>query len=465
VAEQSSQGSETIRQEMARLVKLAAGSPRAGEHRKEQIRRAARYLGLDYGRVKRYWYGEVELALADEVDRIRAVVRSRQGGAPLHNLTDFTPESVRDEMAGLVRRAAEPILGGEQIRDQIGRAASVLSLDPGRVKRYWYREVERPPAHEVEAVREVMSRARIPASRPSVATTASGARSLQGHLLVDDVGRSWPVDSPHLREMLGVLIDDFDLVEFAIRNFGWIEVKPAGRGFAIKFSPRMARARALDAVYDLLTTVPPASTALVIRSASGWEHEVWPSTADAAARINTLVSAADRGGIQRFTASRQPLTVLFKQRDDHLADMLNGARHLLGAESAENCVRFAVSDPRGLVGVSVADRQGGEEIGSWRHHYVGTGLRFYTAEDRRRLVGAGLHQGHDREYGAFCARAHDRAMAASEPVVEDVRALVFRKHAPPMESRYRRLLIPMNGLDGRSMILVASQILPDRLAA
>src|SRR5687767_1354837 len=118
---------------MARLVQLAAGSPRAGEHRKAQIRRAARYLGLDYGRVKRYWYGEVELPLADEVDRIRAVVRTRQGGAPLHNQSEFTPDTVREEMAGLVRRAAEPIVAGEQIRDQIARAAHALALDPGRV--------------------------------------------------------------------------------------------------------------------------------------------------------------------------------------------------------------------------------------------------------------------------------------------------------------------------------------------
>jgi hypothetical protein len=43
--------------------------------------------------------------------------------------------------------------------------------------------------------------------------------------------------------------------------------------------------------------------------------------------------------------------------------------------------------------------------------------------------------------------------------------LVFRKHAAPIQVCYRRLMIPLSGVDGRSILLVASQRLPDRLAA
>ena len=57
-----------------------------------------------------------------------------------------TPAQLRDEMKALVRRAAEPARPGESVKAEISRAARVLGLSYGRAKRYWYGEIQVPPA-------------------------------------------------------------------------------------------------------------------------------------------------------------------------------------------------------------------------------------------------------------------------------------------------------------------------------
>ena len=66
--------------------------------------------------------------------------------------------------------------------------------------------------------------------------------------------------------------------------------------------------------------------------------------------------------------------------------------------------------------------------------------------------------GPDGEYARWCHLGYDRAEAAGEPVVEDIRALIFRRHGPPLESRYRRLLVPITAAGGESVILCTTDL-------
>ncbi len=58
------------------------------------------------------------------------------------------PDVIASEMAAIVRLAAEPVAPGETVGELIRRAARRVGLSYGRVKKYWYREITRPPAHE-----------------------------------------------------------------------------------------------------------------------------------------------------------------------------------------------------------------------------------------------------------------------------------------------------------------------------
>jgi len=64
-----------------------------------------------------------------------------------------TAEDVAEEMAGLMRRAAEPARPGERVAEQILRAARRLGIDAGRGKRLWYAEARNIPAHEADTIR------------------------------------------------------------------------------------------------------------------------------------------------------------------------------------------------------------------------------------------------------------------------------------------------------------------------
>jgi len=62
--------------EMQRLVREAALPAQPGDSVKAQIGRAARRLGLPFGRTRSHWYGLARAVLAEEAEMLRA--RRRQ---------------------------------------------------------------------------------------------------------------------------------------------------------------------------------------------------------------------------------------------------------------------------------------------------------------------------------------------------------------------------------------------------
>lgn len=66
---------------------------------------------------------------------------SRIWETPVHSSISHT--QLQDEMARMLRVAAEPVGVGELVEIQIRRAARRCGLAAGRAKKYWYREVSR----------------------------------------------------------------------------------------------------------------------------------------------------------------------------------------------------------------------------------------------------------------------------------------------------------------------------------
>ena len=363
------------------------------------------------------------------------------------------PEQLREEMRSLVRLAAEPARPGESVKAAIGRAARLLGLSHGRVKRYWYGEIQVPPAHEVDAVRNAVSGRRSPGS-PEPAGVVS-----QFHVIYDENGRVWPAGSRELREGLGYTVGDFDIGGFAVRCLGWVEVRHLPGRVHVRIAPRVVQPKPLDALYSLLSSMPQAEVQLEVRVGQAWEEEILPTAVEATGKIESLVKGPASEGGDRFVAVRQPISVLFRDKQRYLIEMFNQARAFQTASSIEALVSFAEADPTGRTGVAAGSGYGplGRRTG-WSMAHIGRALRFYTEEDRRSIIGADLTKGPDGEYGKWCNLGYDRVEAAGEAVVEDVRALVLRRQGPPLESRYRRLLVPVTVASGQTVILCSSEI-------
>lgn len=363
------------------------------------------------------------------------------------------PEQLRDEMRNLVRQAAEPARPGESVKAAIGRAARVLGLSHGRVKRYWYGEIQVPPAHEVDAARAALS------GRRSSATADPAGLVAQLHVIYDENGRVWPAGSRELREGLGYTVGDFDIGGFAVRCLGWIEVRHLPGRVHVRIAPRVVQPKPLDALYGLLSSMPQTEVLLEVRAGQSWEEEVFSTAVEAAERVEGLIKGPSSETGDRFIAVRQPLSVLFRDKQRYLIGMLNQVRTLQTSAALESLVRLAEADPVGRTGVAAGVDAGrpGKRVG-WRMGHIARALRFYTEEDRRSLLGTDLTKGPDSEYARWCHLGYDRAEAAGEPIVEDIRALVLRRQGPPLESRYRRLLVPLTGPSGESLILCTSEV-------
>jgi hypothetical protein len=367
-----------------------------------------------------------------------------------------SPDDLREEMKRLVRRAAEPARVGESVKAEIGRAARRLGLGYGRVKRYWYGEIAVPPAHEVDAIRAAVARR----ERPTATVSKPAGLAAQIHVIYDENGRVWAADSPELRDSLGYTVGDFDVGGFAVRCLGWVEVRHTPGRMHVRIAPRVVQPKALDALFNALATAPKVEVVLAVRADQAWEEATYPSAIAAAERIEVLVRgpAADSG--RRFVAVRQSPSVLFRDKQRYLIGMLQEARTLAGIADLSAVVRFAAADTTGRTSVAVSAAARGVRGAQWSWEHIASAIRFYTAEERQRLVGSDVRNAPDTEYGEWCAEAYDRAIAAGEPIIEDVRALVFRRTGSPLESRYRRVLIPFAIDAGRSIVLVTSDFKP-----
>lgn len=373
-----------------------------------------------------------------------------------------TPAELRDEMKTLVRRAAEPARPGESVKAAIGRAARVLGLTHGRTKRYWYGEIQVPPAHEVDVIRAATANTAPSPAAPSLPPAAPDF-SLSLHVVYDEDGRIWPVGSPELRESLGYTVGDFDVAGFAVRCLGWIEIRHQPGRLNLRLAPRVVQPKALDAAYRVLAASGRVEVCITVRSGQEWVDETAPSPEAAVARIEALVNGPSATG-QRFLSIRQPIAVLFRDKQRYLISMLQEARRLLGSDDREAAIRFAAADETGRTSVAIGTTKAGERA-QWHWAHLGSALRFYSAEDRQRLVGTDIRNSPDSEYCEWCIEAYDRVVAVGEPMIEDVRALVLRRSGPPVESRYRRMLVPLTDRSGRSIVLVTSDFRPLSQAA
>ena len=374
-------------------------------------------------------------------------------------------KALRDEMCRLVRAAAEPAQAGELVRSAIRRAALVLGFEYSRVKRYWYGEIEVPPAHEVDTAREKVrhrSKRRVTVAPVGQEEAPNRHRALV-HVMLDENGRVLSAHSREFQEALGVIVPDFDMAEYAVRNFGWIEVKIEEGHLSVRLSPRVAQSRALDAVYDLLTTSPGGGVHLILRLGDDWVSETQESGGEAADRINQLVSQAHLRRSARFLAAQQPISVLFRDRKSALLDTLHRTLQLHGKETAEACSRFAEEDPAGLTSILVGRKESSGR--KWPLRHLGRGIRFYSAEDRERLIGTDVRDSADRDYGEWCAQRYERAVASGDPLLEDVRAVVYRRNEPPFETSYRRLYVPLGESSGEPIVLVTCELTRHRQAA
>lgn len=270
-----------------------------------------------------------------------------------------------------------------------------------------------------------------------------------GGFLIDDDGESWPDQSSVLARRLGYPDPDFDLAAYAVRNIGFIHLRPHGGGVRValraEFFSRTTLTGALYAVLEMR----PARIVLAVLREDTWCYEMFNDLGSFAERTEDLASDKDVTGRQPWLTQERKLKALSNPPLAKLRPLVARWRQNRGRLSDD---LFATLSANGLVRRCVLARKPPTSSRLVVEHF-GAGIRMLRPCEALELVGRDLDDVPDRGYGSWVAEAYATTLASRRLRLEAVRAVIRTSEAATIRARYDRLLMPWRRGDDEMFVL------------
>lgn len=281
--------------------------------------------------------------------------------------------------------------------------------------------------------------------------------------LIDSNGRVWDPFDQRLLAELGDPDPDYDLVSYAVRNLGFVEVSLTETdGLAsttVRYRQLAVTAKALAAAAELISQLPPGEVK-VISGEERWTERRFDEPATAFTWFQEESASAPVVGFKNIAVVPQDLGRLSNRRlqgldqnDDRLALLFKKWR-ITSRRFSYDVAQFMVNF--GLFDRATLARPAEEGTIVW--HHLGDKLNMYERDDKAwhlDLVGRPVAQQRDENYGAFVQTAFQRAIVSGEPRLDHVDA-VIRNQRGSHRSRYDRLILPWTSDHGGSVITTLS---------
>jgi hypothetical protein len=270
-------------------------------------------------------------------------------------------------------------------------------------------------------------------------------------VLVDSRGKAWPDDSSELAQRYGYGPPEAAFVPYSIRERGCIHLVRQADSVRItlragKFSQRTL----LGALLALETW--PARILLSVYDSEAWSHEMFMSIGTFAEYAEDLAADRPYGTRQPWLATELgfeallqpklstlgPLLSLWEQNRGRLPEDFGRAVAPIGLERRAILLR-QVSKTERLV-----------------HEIVPIGLPFMSPCQWLHLIGRGVDELPDRQYGAWAAQAYLEVLAKGQPRLDSVRATIRTLEGATLRTRYYRLSIPWRGAGSDSFVSIVS---------
>jgi hypothetical protein len=451
-------GAETVRAEIAGLLRRIADASSSGDTIKVLIGRAAsrlRHPDLSEGVVKRLWYGEVPAIAAHLADHIRMVAEPRASAGFVIDID------------GRIRASRVP---GE-------RPPISVSLDAERVTIEL--QANRVPFGGLGSLRNwlltMMGDGRIfrvvDADRGAIMTARSSIGALD---LIEDAMRASPeraaalvedaayiADEDGLRPLNGLALDAYGIGEdaaydpavFLARNADVVVFRPSRGRLEVLTRTRARPSRAFDHARAWLAA-QTGTVRLRVWWTDGWLNEVVEGGPAAAARLAQLIR------LQR-PASGLPVYEGERLNLDQVPNAeMRPFLPLLGLAGQ----RFDKQAFGALLAQGLGERMWLTRIGDGtaRFVFVPLGPDYYARNWCFHAVGRRVSDQPDTRYGAAVEQRFVDAVKDGTPHVERVRARI-REHddsGRPGETRhasYLRLVVPVES-DGETLALSFSSL-------
>ncbi len=270
------------------------------------------------------------------------------------------------------------------------------------------------------------------------------------HLMVDDEGESWPAGSPEFLKKLGDDSPNFDAVDFAVRNLGYIALRRHAESVRIICRPDYVSPVSLVGLLYVLVDLRPRRLALTLFSDT-WHDEIVASVDDAMARIEAA-SLRSRVGF-----AKEPLdfSAIDRSRRMRFHALLGAWRQCSGSIETLPTALLERAD--------VADRSLTVKLipdGRMSIVESGPGFSLYGPSWHDTAVGRTLDEQPDQRYAAWIQDDYRRAIASGAPQFDYVDATVTV--APNRKRRlvYERLVLPWRGKAGERLASSFSVIRP-----
>jgi hypothetical protein len=270
-------------------------------------------------------------------------------------------------------------------------------------------------------------------------------------VLLDDRGESWEAGSSRLADTLQSSIRGDALVDYAVRNLGFVAVSESDSAARIRLRPAVVSPIAFSALVYWLHDNPRRRLVLSFLD-DDWSHEVVGGCNEAVRKLLARVKpdTQERHGdfldkslpLHDLPASsplRAALTVWSdcsgrydRERLHPLMERALKGRFVL-VESAEGASNLTIKD-------------------------IGCGLTKPAEYWLSRSIGLRVEDQPDCAFGEWVAQSYRRVFSTGQPDLGDVDAIIRWPQQGRKNFRYRRLLLPFRADDGSALLLGATLV-------
>jgi len=265
-------------------------------------------------------------------------------------------------------------------------------------------------------------------------------------LVIDDLGEEEPWPSARILRQLDCARADFDVLDYAVRNLGYVLIIDRPDFLRLRMRPLLVSSRAVAALFYYLAERRPRRAAISWFD-DAWRDEVCGDTKTLFRRVSEILHASVGAAVpEPFIATRRSLETILTPAGHPFAPLLRcwiaGSRgDLLGAVKAVGLWDRAM----------VAQRN--PERGHFVFRHSGGAIQLYGGAWGERAIGRRLSEQPDHEYGRWieqgCAAVDESRVARCELV----HATVRRSDGEVRRWRYERLMLPFQTADGRRAVL------------
>jgi hypothetical protein len=263
-------------------------------------------------------------------------------------------------------------------------------------------------------------------------------------ILIDDKGRRWPDCSWQVARRIGYRHPTLDLAPFAVRERGFIHIRPQPEGVRVALH---AGAFGLETLGGALYEVKESNTRRIILSVlsnGDWFYEMLSSIWEFAARAEQLIAGGPIEPRHPWIAAERDLAALSLPPFSKLRPLLelwesNRGRMPAGFETSLH--RF------GLLPRAILVREPPRTSRLVFAHF-GAGIECVPSGESARLVDHEMHDQPDRDYGAWVAKNYAAAIAGHCPRLQSIRAKIRVSETVTAQGRYDRLTLPWQGASG-----------------